>query len=147
MFIIGIDPGVKTGVAIWCTDDQKFYDIQTTTILEAMTIVNDCRAHQDVILIVEDARQRKWYGNNAAAKRMGAGSIKRDCQVWEEYAELNQVPYIMQPPKRGSTKLDAKTFKNITRHEGRTSEHARDAAMMVYNLSENQAKILIDGKR
>jgi hypothetical protein len=44
------------------------------------------------------------------------------------------VPFEMVAPKGGKTKLSVQTFQKITGYTQRTSEHARDAAMLVYSL-------------
>jgi hypothetical protein len=38
----------------------------------------------------------------------------------------------MVPPKAGATKWDADTFRRLTGYSGRTSNHARDAALLVW---------------
>jgi hypothetical protein len=90
---------------------------------------------------VEDARQRKWFGKMdaeqrkyGAAVREGAGSIKRDCQIWEEFLEFMGIKYELVAPKNNKTKLDQKLFSNYTGWKERTNEHARDAAMLVYGF-------------
>ncbi len=146
MIIIGIDPGVKTGIAVWDTDTSEFAQIKTCGILEAMETVNDWRAVSEAILIIEDARKRKWFGNNSSAKRMGAGSIKRDCKIWQEYCDYHNLQCYFKPPSKGMTKWDSDKFKVVTGWQRRTSEHARDAALLVWKLSEKQAQILCETK-
>ena len=63
---------------------------------------------------------------------MGAGSIKRDCEIWEEFAALYGIPIQFIPPRKGLTKWDAETFNKMTGWKGRTSNHARDAALLVW---------------
>lgn len=83
---------------------------------------------------IEDARLRRWFGKTSREVLQGAGSIKRDCKIWEEFFELHDLPFEFVAPKNNKTKLDAKLFSNMTGCKLRTNEHERDAAMLVYGL-------------
>jgi hypothetical protein len=130
---VGIDPGVKTGIAIWDAYNEVFTDIATTGIIKAMEVVSELHGNGRIIEIrLEDARMVKYKTNPAAAQ--GAGSVKRDCKVWEEFFKHIGVEYVLRRPDKKISKLDAKAFQMITKVEARTSNHARDAAMLVYKL-------------
>jgi hypothetical protein len=85
-------------------------------------------------IILEDARLRTWFGEKGREALQGAGSIKRDCSIWCEFAELHGIALKSVKPAKGATKWDAETFKRVTGWKERTNEHARDAAMLVYGL-------------
>jgi hypothetical protein len=87
-----------------------------------------------IFVRVEDARKRKWFGNGANAKHQGAGAIKIQCKQWEQFLLAEGISFEMVAPAKIQTKVDAKKFKMITGWVSRTSNHARDAAMMVYGL-------------
>ena len=135
MILIGIDTGVKTGFAH--SIDGVLQDISTETILSAQERVLDIRneaAQSDVKLIVciEDVRKRSWVDRSIGRERMqGVGSVKRDCGIWQEFCERNGMPHIFVAPKAIQTKLSEKDFNMITKWPYKTSEHARDAAMMI----------------
>jgi hypothetical protein len=63
---------------------------------------------------------------------MGAGSVKRDCAIWEDFCRDLGIDYIPVPPQAGLTKWPADYFNKVTGWKGRTSDHARDAALLVY---------------
>ncbi|TGK12838.1 hypothetical protein [Leptospira stimsonii] len=131
--LIGIDPGVKTGFGVWNQFDRRLTHVATYGVLEAQDQVKAYRDRGDSIcLIIEDARKRKWFGLNADAKRQGAGSVKRDSAIWEEFCNKEGIPFRLVHPKKGSTKKSDAEFKAMTGWEGRTSSHSRDAAMIVY---------------
>lgn len=135
MIFIGVDTGTHTGVAIWNSDERQFIDIKTLHLHKALNLVTTiCQVwkRENVIILFEDARQRKWFGRNSNAKIQGAGSVKRDAVIWEEFCTDNKIPYRAMPPARGATKLTEDYFKKLTGWKGRTSEHARDAAMIVF---------------
>lgn len=137
MIYIGIDTGTHTGIAVWAHEKDKFLSIETKPIHEAMDIVKsliDDYGKDNVHIRFEDARQRKWFGNAGREQLQGAGSIKRDCQIWEDFLKGLKVKFMAVPPKNNKTKLSAKQFEFYTGWNKRTSEHARDAAMLVYGL-------------
>lgn len=141
---IGIDTGTHTGVAIW--DGERFLSLDTMAIHRAMQIVDEyVRSGIDVVVRVEDPRQRTWFGTERMSreqerkKLQGVGSVKRDASIWEDFlSDLCEgkanVKYEMVAPKRNVTKLTSESFKAITRWQGRTNEHCRDAAMLVFGL-------------
>ena len=87
---------------------------------------------------VEDPRQRTWFGTENMSreeerkKLQGVGSVKRDASIWEAYLKDLGVWFEMVAPKRNLTKITHETFVNITKWKGRTNEHKRDAAMLVF---------------
>lgn len=136
MIYIGIDPGTHTGIAVWDTREGKFLSLRTLLIHRAMTFILTWslkaeETGQEIQVVFEDARQRKWYGNESNAKRQGAGSVKRDCSIWEDFCRDYQIPFVAVPPMKGGTKVSESYFKTISGWKGRTSNHARDAAMLV----------------
>ena len=140
MTYIGIDTGVHTGIAVWDSERKEFVVVDTMKIHEAMNFVYNY-ADLDIPLQVrfEDARQRKWIpmSKNMTAelgRAQGAGYVKAHCQIWEDYLTDYQIPFEAIAPRRNVTKLSAEQFERITGYKGRTSGHARDAAMLVYGL-------------
>lgn len=132
MFYIGIDPGTHTGMAVWDSKEGKFLSLETLPIHRAMVEVMNLRIGREILVVFEDARQRKWYGKgNTNAKLQGAGSVKRDCAIWEDFCKDYGIPFRAIPPVKGATKITPEYFKLISHYQGRTSEHSRDAAMLV----------------
>ena len=62
----------------------------------------------------------------------GVGSVKRDASIWEGFLSDLGVWFEMVAPKRNVTKISHESFVNITKWKGRTNEHKRDAAMLVF---------------
>lgn len=141
MICIGIDPGTHTGVAVWDSREGKFLSLETLPIHRALEKVKemshpfwhmDRLYHDDIQVVFEDARQRTWFGKgDTNAKLQGAGSVKRDCSIWEDFCKDYGIPYWAKPPVKGATKVSAEYFKMVSHYTGRTSEHSRDAAMLV----------------
>lgn len=140
-WMVGIDSGVHTGYAIWDREERKFLCIQTMSITQAIFRINDFWSMQitrreGLFLRIEDARLRKHIPWKATEKgergrREGAGSVKRDAKIWEDFCIEKGIPYEMVAPKDNVTKLSITEFGALTKYLGKTSEHARDAAMLV----------------
>lgn len=63
---------------------------------------------------------------------MGAGSIKRDAKIWQDFLEDGKYNFEMVAPKNNTTKLRADVFSKMTNWKDKTNEHSRDAAMLVF---------------
>ena len=130
---IGIDTGTKTGFAVW--EDGKLQVVESMTITQAMRKILTAYPYQTTKLYIEDAR--KWIGFNGKTKTtdarlQGAGSVKREASIWEDWCKENGYQAIFIKPMGKGLKKSAEDFKRITKWEGRTNEHSRDAAMIVY---------------
>jgi hypothetical protein len=135
MKYIGIDPGKKTGFAVWDHDAKYLAEVSTMSITQAMEKVRmmaDILGRDNIRLFIEDARQRTWFGNSGPEKWKGAVSICRDSTIWDDFCRELGVEYRMIAPRCNTTKLKAAQFKTITKWQERTDEHARDAAMLVF---------------
>lgn len=141
MIYIGIDAGVKTGFAVWDTRLKKFTEVTSMPIHKAMMTVKEMadKGVDKLHVRVEDARKRTWYGNEMSfveerSKLQGVGSVKRDCTIWEDFLRDLGFSFEMVEPKRNVTKLNSEQFKRLTGYNKRTSEHSRDAAMLVFGF-------------
>lgn len=133
MLCIGIDTGVHTGFAVWDTERKRLTELATLKIHIAMERVQRLSVSDDIAVYFEDARQRTWFGSAGREQLQGAGSVKRDCGIWDDFLKDLEVEYHAIPPRRNATKMNADFFAKVTGWTGRASEHARDAAMLVFN--------------
>lgn len=141
---IGIDPGVNFGFAVWSAKENAFSEIESLDfydgIKKALLYASELKGFGVAVKVrFEDARLRKWFtdgngGKEAKGKAMGAGAVKVLCSIIENELKKAGIEFDAVPPKNNRTKLDAKTFKKITGWQGRTNEHSRDAAMLVFGL-------------
>lgn len=134
--IVGVDPGVHTGFAIWSRAERRLTTVETLGITHAMTLIRTMADAGSLHSVrFEDARLRKWFGARGREALQGAGSVKRDCAIWQEFLQgLGGVPFLPVSPQAKGRKLDAEQFKRVTGWQGRTSEHGRDAAMLVWGI-------------
>jgi len=130
MILCAIDPGVNTGYAELAVG--KLIRVETMQIHEAIFRIEDLRKQSRIVVVFEDARQRKWFGKAGREQLQGAGSIKRDCTVWQDYLQAAGVPYLAVKPKAGATKWTVEYLAQQTGWTARTSEHARDAAALAW---------------
>lgn len=135
-YFIGIDCGVQTGICIWSKWDKRIRQLATIKIHKAMETVKYWHSTNpgQVKVRVEDARKRKWFGDAGRAQLQGAGSIKRDAKIWEDFLTDLGVDYEMVAPKNNTTKLTTEKFKLITKYNGASTEHSRDSAMLVFGF-------------
>lgn len=143
MIYIGIDTGKNTGYAEWDTGKQCFLSVSSVMIHEAMErvrVLAGLHSKGDLIVRVEDPRQRTWFGTERMSreeerkKLQGVGSVKRDATIWEDFLNDLGVTFEMVAPKMSITKLDQERFKAYTKWDKRTNEHSRDAAMLVFGF-------------
>lgn len=137
-FYIGIDCGVNTGFCVWHADKKEVYTATTVKIHTAMQMLKAIvETNKDLVFVrVEDARKRKWIPKEKTEKaergvREGAGSVKRDAKIWEDFLDSLNVDYELVAPKNNKTKVTSEYFKQVSKFAGSTSQHARDAAMLV----------------
>jgi len=129
---IGIDTGVSTGVAV--SINGVLERVECMTITQAMNLVCEY-PKEKTKLYIEDARL--WIGFHGKTKKsdarlQGAGSVKRDARIWQDWCAENEYSaYFIKPMGKG-LKKSADEFKRITGWQGRTNEHSRDAALIVY---------------
>ena len=134
--LIGIDTGVNTGfaVAIDSGNGGDLQKVECLSITQAMANINELvteNGKESIKLYIEDARLRTWF-TGGREKAQGVGSVKRDAQIWEDWCKEQELNYVMIHPKANATKTKADVFKKRTGWVGRTNEHARDAAMLVF---------------
>lgn len=135
-YVIGIDPGVDTGVAVLSLNLGVIEDIFSMKIHVAMDYVDSCIDNS--LIVVEDARLWNGYrrgitSSEMRSRQMGAGSVKRDCTIWEEFLADNEAFYQLLPPSAKGRKISHAEFKMFTGWSGgTTNQHKRDAAMLIH---------------
>ena len=134
--LIGIDTGVHTGFAVAFDHGEggELQKVQSLSITQAMQCVleyEDEHDLKDIMLYIEDARKRTWF-TGGREKAQGVGSVKRDAQIWENWCKEQGINFKLIHPAANATKKKVEDFTRMTGWTGRTNEHGRDAAMLVF---------------
>ena len=134
--LIGIDTGVHTGFAVAFDHGEggELQKVQSLSITQAMQSVleyEDEHDLKDIMLYIEDARKRTWF-TGGREKAQGVGSVKRAAQIWEDWCKEQGINFKLIHPAANATKKKVEDFTRMTGWAGRTNEHGRDAAMLVF---------------
>jgi hypothetical protein len=129
---IGIDPGKQTGIAIM--RDGKLSMMYTTDFWKCHDEIV-CMPSCEVEIHIEDTNDLPVFHDapnmdvkGAIGKRVG-GVCREANLLIERFRSLGYTVVVHNNKK--SPKLDAKQFARLTGWKWRTSQHSRDAAMLV----------------
>jgi hypothetical protein len=153
---IGVDAGANCGMAVWSAKEGRFVHIDTHRFWDFIVALGaHCKKYLSeksrVIIVIEDVVKNRPVFIRTKKDKFGivrelteiemakiaqnVGENKRDCKLIVEWCERNRLKVIkIAPTKKSDTKINAEEFEAITGHKGRTSSHARDAAMLIWNL-------------
>lgn len=157
LYYIGIDPGLNTGLAVWSTINKKFILLKTSDFWGAIDLIKDFRSKIDnnELFIRIEAPQlistifdNRINGKKQAQKlkiAQNVGQNKKESLLLEQYCIKKELNFNMvRPTARTSAKTilsmrpkhetAAQCFNRITGWCGRSSEHSRDAGMLVYGF-------------
>lgn len=95
-------------------------------------MIADACGLNNIRLYVEDARKRTWFGRTGRERLKGAESVCQDAPIWEGWCKEKGIKCVMVAPKNNRTKLSASQFRVLIKWTGRTSEHSRDVALLVF---------------
>lgn len=146
-YYIGIDTGVNTGIALYDREHKVLLVVDCELIHTVINYVYGAtkKFPNQILVIVEDARQVMFQTDKV--KSQGAGSVKRDAKIWNDFLDDYKIPYMMVRPKKSITKLSADEFKDITGWPERTNSHARDAAMLVWGATYTPQQVLLHNQK
>jgi hypothetical protein len=140
MIYIGIDPGIHTGVAVWDSKQRIIREIKTMNFWDTIALINNYRIHTPTVVIEDPSGNKPVFvkdlvGQHKALtkKAQNVGSNKREATLLIEYCEregFRVLPVV--PVKKRGAKVSADHFKKLTGYVKSTSQHARDAALLVY---------------
>lgn len=134
--ILGIDPDIdKSGIACLYPTTKKI----TYSTLNFVPLIDFIKLNKSEISCVYlEAgwlnKKSNWHGgkNMAVAGRIGknVGENHATAKLLQQVIEAEGVKLILTRPS--SKKLDAETFKSITKIQTRTNQEERDAVMLVF---------------
>ena len=132
--VIGIDPGVNTGVAIFT--DGRLVGMCTITPFYVAAVLDEIRPW---LVVVEDSRLQShiWTGpkaHGAAALKVArnVGMVDWMCACIQDACETREIVFHAVSPRAKGGKVAAAGFRALTGWRKRCSQHARDAAMLAW---------------
>lgn len=140
---IGIDPDVeKSGVSVWKDGVLELYNLKFFELYSKLHfwIVGANVMNRPIKVRIEAGwlnKKTNWHDEKKGirvASKIGSyvGANHEVGRKIAEMCEYFKVDYELCVPK--SSKVDAATFKKITKYEGRTNPEQRDAGILVYGL-------------
>ena len=132
--VIGIDPGNKTGIAIFSLG-TKFNLVETKTIhpLDVEVEIEGV----DVVYI-EDSRLQKaifCHPSQKVAYSRSVGQVDARCSDVEEICNRKGIKFVGISPKEKGKKISKDEFMrifNCCSNKSGSNQHERDAAMVVF---------------
>lgn len=137
-YTIGIDPGTHTGLAVRNleTDELQLF---TLKIHQAMDFVRE-RKDEIKVLGIENPKLMTHFKGaiNERGRLQGAGSIKRDFTIWEDFLKDLKINHRSTRPDKHRNKLaeHVELFARMTGYKGRSSHHARVAALLIEGVKK-----------
>lgn len=136
--LIGIDPGQKSGMAIYINGRLDYLlTYSPTEILRAIEDMGEASDHLSLLVIYEDSRQQPIFSRGTNARAAGriarsVGMIDGQCRDIEATCKRIGIECIGISPKAKGKKLNAQQFNLMTGWAGRTNSHERDAAQVAW---------------
>ncbi len=148
MYWIGIDPGVDIGVAVWNSEIKIFEELVTyrnnfNKFRQYMSRCEDGRSQIKVVLEATYKKNHIWETPDrplptSRKKILELLRIARNVgmnqgSAWEikHLLEYLNLPHIEVVQGSSPTKMEEDYFRKISKWKKRSSEHSRDAAMLV----------------
>ena len=131
--VIGIDPGMNTGVARY--DNGALVAMLTVAPWEVRELIAN---HGPALVVFEDSRKQSHTWTRIASRdaslkmARNVGEIDAWCKLIEaECAALGIKCMGISPTGKGA-KLAAPAFSKLTGWAGKSNQHARDAALVAF---------------
>jgi len=135
---VAIDPGTTTGFSVYDIKNKKWVCCHQMMIHDAiLSIISIVSKNEslNIHIIVEDARNISGRYTN----KMGAGSIRRDCSIWEDFlndickSNKNVHTSYVRPTGNRFLKMEAEAWKKYAKWDKKApAEHARDSATYLF---------------
>lgn len=138
---IGIDPDVTLNGVAYYVPETNYLSLHNLNFWNLIKYIQDYQDSEfEFAVIIEGGwlnSKSNWHGGNKLASSRIAKNVGSNHQVGKllvEYCGIYGISHEVVKPRNliKGKKIDAKTFKAITKYEGRTNQETRDAAMLVF---------------
>jgi hypothetical protein len=140
--IMGIDPGVKTGIALY--QGGKLCELRTIAPADYENVLLDIKP---VFLVLEDSRLTSKVftepTKNAKSRLKIArniGMVDGFCHLLFDQCQRHDIEAMGVAPIDKGRKLNAASFCRHTRYTGTSNQHERDAAMVAWPFRHRREK-------
>jgi hypothetical protein len=133
--IMGLDPGTHTGVALY--QAGKLTELQTIDPFQLVEVIETVMPAR---VVFEDSRLQPhtWKRGVSNAEQLkiarDVGQIDAWCRLIVATCERLKIPAHGISPKAKGAKLKTEAFQQLTGWEGRSNQHARDAACVAWQF-------------
>ena len=144
--VIGIDPGVKNGIAIFV--DGKLIKLDTFTVIGLINwLPKQCT--ENTVIVLEDSRETsfmfsgKHLGRSEALKiARNVGMVDQVCRLVEELCTIYPVKILIKasPIKKGAKVEDYRAFNAKTGWTKKSNQHNRDAGIVAFKYRNGVSK-------
>ena len=133
MRVIGIDPGLSTGIAIY--QDGALQQLETISPWDFKRYALDYL--QPDLVVLEDSTMQahvftRGAGNVGLKIARNIGEIDAWCKMIKHQCGDVNMAYLAISPKDKGAKRNAAEFERITGWTGASNQHTRDAAMVAW---------------
>jgi hypothetical protein len=137
MIILGIDPGVNNGCALFI--DGNLINLLTLSTLDLIKKMYSSSENRFNAIIIEDSRLQSHLFTDKKANTASRLKIARNvgqldciCGIFQSLCLELGIDYIAISPKEKGKKLNADEFKKVTGWQGKSNQHERDSAMVAW---------------
>lgn len=140
-FVLGIDAGKHTGLAVWRRSAKAIVALETLTFWDAYDYVRENYPPDaaEIVIEVPNSKRPMYAASDklaAGRARVGQlmaariGSVRREAELLAERFEYHFYTVKRVPPVNAK-KWTHEEFVRVTKWPGRSNEHQRDAARLI----------------
>ena len=131
--IIGIDPGQRTGVAVY--RDGALIELRTVSPDQIAGVLEELAP--ELVVFEDSRRQSAVFGRGVNPRAMlkiarNVGEVDQICRQICETCRRLEIDIIAVSPLAKGAKMSADQFRAHTGWSGRSNQHERDAAMVAW---------------
>jgi len=132
---IGIDPGIVSGYAEWDPKRKTLNDIDSFKLHGLFTRLGMMTEIFDLKVFIENPNTWVQFRNTKPNphQQQGAGGVKQTYKHIVEFLTDYKIEFVPTRLQGNMKKVKADYFKTLTGYQHKTNEHARDAAMLIFN--------------
>jgi len=141
-YSIGIDPGTKTGVAVYDRHLKKVTRLECLNFVSALRLIKSEYAVEDVYAVVIEVSNSNhvWKDNSSLPIRvrlnvaLKVGGVAKESELIAAMLMEHGYSVTTQHPSGKGKSMDHNRFNKLTGWKGKSNEHTRDAGMLCFGV-------------